>query len=655
MCKLCVFAGTTEGRFLAEFLAENNARVTVCVATEYGQTLLPRGKNLTVSARRLTEEEMEALFRRERFDLVVDATHPYADVVTENIAAACAATGTPCHRLLRAGGNRTGDVWVSCVEEAVSYLAGTEGTVFLTTGSKELHKFAALPDFSERVYARVLPMEDSLRLCREAGLKPAHILAMQGPFSKEMDLAALRQVGAKYLVTKDSGTAGGVGEKLAAAEEAGVKTVVIGQPRQRPGTDLDETVRLLCDRFGFRDHPRVSVVGIGPGSREALTGEAEAALTGARCLIGAKRMLEAVALPGQAVFPAISPEEIRDIIRNHPAYREYAVVMSGDVGFFSGCRKLLPLLTDCRVQVVPGISSLVYLSARLGTSYEDVECVTLHGRENPFLGKLRRGRRLFVLVGGENGMGKLCRRLCEAGLGQTLVQAGENLSYENERITVGTAEDLQSRAFDSLCAAILSYPGTAAPVTAGLPDGAFIRTETVPMTKSEIRAVCLSKLALPENAVCWDVGAGTGSVSIEMALHAERGQVYAIERKEAALAVLEENRQRFCADNLTVVPGTAPEACRELPAPTHAFIGGSSGNMAEILRLLLEKNPRVRIVAAAVTLESVGELAECMKKFPFAGTEVVSVTVARNKKAGPYNLMTGLNPVYIFTMEGTGA
>jgi len=184
---------------------------------------------------------------------------------------------------------------------------------------------------------------------------------------------------------------------------------------------------------------------------------------------------------------------------------------------------------------------------------------------------------------------------------------------------------------------------------------AFIRTETVPMTKSEIRAVCLSKLALPENAVCWDVGAGTGSVSIEMALHAERGQVYAIERKEAALAVLEENRQRFCADNLTVVPGTAPEACRELPAPTHAFIGGSSGNMAEILRLLLEKNPRVRIVAAAVTLESVGELTECMKKFPFAGTEVVSVTVARNKKAGPYNLMTGLNPVYIFTMEGTEA
>lgn len=171
------------------------------------------------------------------------------------------------------------------------------------------------------------------------------------------------------------------------------------------------------------------------------------------------------------------------------------------------------------------------------------------------------------------------------------------------------------------------------------------------MTKSEVRAVCLSKLRLPDNAVCWDIGAGTGSVSIEMALQAYRGQVYAVERREDAVALLEENRRRFGAENLTIVPGLAPEACRGLPSPTHAFIGGSSGNMREIIELLLEKNPNVRIVATAISLESISELTSCIKEFNFTDTEVISLTVARDKRAGSYHLMTGQNPIYLFTMQ----
>lgn len=141
---------------------------------------------------------------------------------------------------------------------------------------------------------------------------------------------------------------------------------------------------------------------------------------------------------------------------------------------------------------------------------------------------------------------------------------------------------------------------------------------------------------------------------MEMALQAADGRVCAVERKEAAVALLRENARRFgVEDRVTVVSGSAPEACADLPAPTHAFIGGSSGNMREIIALLLEKNPNVRIVATAITLESVGELTACMKAFPFTETEAVSLTVARDKKAGPYHLMTGQNPIYIFTMQRT--
>jgi precorrin-6Y C5,15-methyltransferase (decarboxylating) len=148
------------------------------------------------------------------------------------------------------------------------------------------------------------------------------------------------------------------------------------------------------------------------------------------------------------------------------------------------------------------------------------------------------------------------------------------------------------------------------------------------------------------------VGAGSGSVAIEMALQVWKGHTYAIERKETAVELLQENKRKLGADNLTVVSGMAPDACATLPAPTHAFIGGSSGNMQEIITLLLEKNPNVRIVATAIALESVAELTNCMKHFDFTYSEVISMTVARNRKAGPYNLMTGQNPIYIFTMQG---
>lgn len=653
MCKLCVFAGTTEGRELVEFLCTQAVSVTACVATEYGETLLSPRENLTISAQRLTREEMEALFSRENFDVVIDATHPYASVVTENIAAACEKAGVRYQRLLRSGCKAGEDaVFVPDIPAAVDYLNRTEGPILLTTGSKELAKYTGLYDFANRVYARVLPMEDSLRLCQSAGLKPAHILAMQGPFSVDMNVAMLKSLGAKYLVTKDSGTTGGFDEKVTAARAANATLVVIGRPPQREGLTLPETIQLLCREFDLKRKPWVTIVGIGPGSREAMTLEVRCAMEDADCLIGAKRMLEAGLRPNQTVFDAVSPAKIAEYINNHPEFHQFTVAMSGDVGFFSGAKKLLPLLSGCEVRVLPGLSSLVYLCARLGTSYEDVSPVSLHGRDHDIVPDIRKYRRVFTLVGGENGMGLLCKQLAEAGLGGVKVSVGENLSYPQERISVGTATELAEKEFSSLSVALIENDAGDPVVTHGLPDEAFQRTESVPMTKSEVRSVCLSKLALTEHAICWDVGAGSGSVAIEMALQANSGQVFAIERKDAAVALLRENIRRFGLENLSVVPGLAPEACEDLPAPTHVFIGGSAGNMRQILEEILGKNPNARIVATAVTLESIGELTQCIKDIPFTYTEVVSMSVARDRKAGPYHLMMGQNPIFIFTMQG---
>ena len=361
MCNICVFAGTTEGRELVEFLAGQPVQATVCVATEYGETLLPEAENITILAGRIPVEDIIRMLQRMRFDLVIDATHPYATSITESICTACRETQTEYLRLLRQSSEQTKDV--VCVENAAAaaaFLESTRGNILLTTGSKELAAYSGIPDFAQRVYARVLPMDASLEACRAAGLKAAHIIAMQGPFSEEMDMATLRFANAAWMVTKDGGEAGGFPAKVSAARKAGAGLVVIGRPPQREGLPFAAVLDVLCKRFGCTVRPQVRIVGIGPGSREAMTRRSG---HDPDCLIGAKRMLEAVARQGQHTCDAIAPQDIADFIRTHREYRRFAVVMSG-IPAFSVARKLLPLLEGCDTAVLPGLSSLSYLCAR---------------------------------------------------------------------------------------------------------------------------------------------------------------------------------------------------------------------------------------------------------------------------------------------------
>ncbi len=130
--------------------------------------------------------------------------------------------------------------------------------------------------------------------------------------------------------------------------------------------------------------------------------------------------------------------------------------------------------------------------------------------------------------------------------------------------------------------------------------------------------------------------------------------MFAVEKNPVAVELLYANRRRFRADNLTVVEGLAPEALVELPAPTHAFIGGSSGNLKEILELLLSKNPNIRVVINAITLETLSESLEALKALGFAGEDIASVSVAKSRTAGRYHMMMGQNPVYVIAAVGTG-
>ena len=654
MYKAIVFAGTTEGYALCEFLAENRVSVYACAATEYGGSLLQENEFLHVSAGRLKTEDMEELFRKENPEIVLDATHPYAAEVTKNIRTACESAGVLYQRILRPEGEKNSEaIYVESTEEAAAFLSGTEGNIFLTTGSKELAKFTGIPDYKERLFARVLSIPSVIRSCAELGIEGKHLIGMQGPFSAEINEAMLRQFQCSYLVTKDTGLAGGFPEKMEACQRCGVTPVIIGRPLKEEGLSLQDARVFLSKMFGFTLPQKISLVGIGMGAEKTLTLEGKKALNEAELLIGAKRMTEAVQKPGQMVLHEYRSEKIVEYIREHPKYRTVAIALSGDVGFYSGAKKLINQL-DGNVEVICGISSVVYFMSKIGLSWDDAKIVSAHGRNCNLISLIRHNPKVFSILGTEDGVAVLASRLVYYGMGDVTLYVGENLSYENEKIFHDKAANLTEYRGDAL-SVVTACNEKATPLSAvhGISDGEFLRGKA-PMTKEEVRTVSLSKLRLSEDSVCYDVGAGTGSVSVEMALRAWMGQVYAIEKKEDALALLKENKKKFAVDNLVIIPGVAPEAMTELPAPTHAFIGGSSGNMQDIINLLLEKNPKVRIVINCITLETVTEAMNAIRDFGLEDVDIVQLAAARSKSIGRYHMMMGENPIYIISCSGRG-
>ncbi|NTU88547.1 MAG: precorrin-6y C5,15-methyltransferase (decarboxylating) subunit CbiE [Actinobacteria bacterium] len=390
---------------------------------------------------------------------------------------------------------------------------------------------------------------------------------------------------------------------------------------------------------------RIAIVGIGT-SADTITAEGLKAIQQAEVLIGAGRLLDAFAAQGIAQgkerHSVFMPDDVAHVIEESDA-SDFVVLVSGDVGFYSGATKLCERLATHEIRLIPGISSVSHFFAKCFLPWQDAALVSCHGTDADIVGAVRRNRYTFVLTGGN--IRELAASLCEAGFGHLHAHVGENLGYPEERVTETTVAELKGNTYASLSVLLIENEGFDTRVRTGIPDEEFIRSE-VPMTKSEVRAVCLSKLALGEDAICYDVGCGTGSVTVEMALSSHKGHVYAFDRNEAALKLTNENCKAFHIGNVTTVGGLAPDAFTGFPAPDAAFIGGSSRNMDGIVRALLDKNPRVRIVIAAIAIESVSAAIQAMENAGIE-TEVAQLSVSRAKVIGSLHMMTSLNPIFV--------
>ena len=658
-----IFSGTTEGRSLATWLASKGVMVHVRVATDYGADVMESDDNIDVQVGSCGGAEgIARVISENMYEIVVDATHPYATTVSKHIREGCQQAGAEYIRLRREDSDVSDDdiVTVDTVSDAVDYLKDREGVILAATGSKELDRYTAIPDYRERVVARVLSTMDSVKRAVELGFEGRNLICAQGPFPEDVNYATLKQIDAKYLVTKDSGTVGGYEEKVRAARRAGVTVVLVRKPDDS-GHPYDEVMSMLEQRLGIPHEETVPepagrrevlLVGIGMGPGD-MTVRAAEKVRQADLLIGARRMLDAVDTSGRDVLAEYRSDAIVDYIDSYPEYGRIAVLLSGDIGFYSGAKGLLSRIDRAKydVDTEAGISSAVYLCSKMGETWQDAYLTSAHGRDSNIVGLVNTHPKVFTLLSGEDTVHAMCRQLFDYGLNDVSVTIGQDFGYPTERIFTGTPSECLDTEFGDLCVALIVNPDPDTRNPVGIPDEEFTRGDA-PMTKSEVRALSVAKLKLSPDSVVYDVGAGTGSVSVEMALTAFEGRVYAIEREDVAADLIEVNKRKFRASNIEVIRGLAPEAMTDLPAPTHAFIGGSAGNLKQIVQCLLDKNPDVRIVINSVTIETMSETLQVIRDLNLVEEEFVNITVARSRRLGKYHLMTGQNPVYIAVVRG---
>ena len=392
----------------------------------------------------------------------------------------------------------------------------------------------------------------------------------------------------------------------------------------------------------------VKLVSMGCGN-ETLTLQAKKALEEVDCLIGSDRLLgEAPVRPDVPRLKAVMGEEILSILRVSGA-KTPCVLLSGDAGFYSGAAGLVPLLEEEKIpfEVLPGVSSIQAFAARLHQNWQGWNLYSAHGRDCDPVAAVCGGKPAFFLTGGTLGPAQLCGLLDRAGLGELRVDVGENLFCKAERLYTGTAAECAQLSFAPL-SVLLVQPAPGLPQRApGIPDEEFLR-DKVPMTKQEVRAAILSKLAVAPGDVCWDVGAGTGSVSVELALQCR--EAWALEQEERTLALIEKNRKKFGAWNLHIKAGEAPEALKDLPAPDKVFIGGSGGKLRDILAAVHAANPRARVCISAIALETLHTALTALEELGYEA-EIVQIAVNRARKAGELHLLMAQNPVFLIAGE----
>ena len=403
---------------------------------------------------------------------------------------------------------------------------------------------------------------------------------------------------------------------------------------------------------------KLTIIGIGPGSEGYVMPAAVECMKLSHTVIAARRILPVLISVCGETGAAFEPMgKIKDTLLRIDGLlkqgKDVGLVVSGDPLMYSLYNTIRndPVSSGWEIVVLPGIGSLQMLGAAFGETMEDARIISVHGRSRTrgsIALAVTESPKVFFLCSKEQGPAWLSDIMLDYGLSDVTVYAGANLSYEDEMLLCGSPAEMVQNEYPSLCVAMIKNPAPREVVRPRfLTDADFERDKT-PMTKEEIRVLILHQMRIEADDIIWDVGAGTGSVSIECARQAPFGQVYAVERGEAAVSLIKKNKEKFGTDNLHVYHGDAVEVVRTLPLPRKVFIGGSGGKLAEIMEVIASFDSKVQVTIAAVTIETIAEAEHILSRYD-PDYKLVQATIGRGRRIGQYHIVDTNNPVLLFT------
>ena len=707
MKKILILAGTTEGRMLSDKLETAGIRHIVSVASEYGETIMGDAGTRTIQTGKMDENAMALYLEDEGFmqgDYLIDATHPYAKEVTGNAKKVAEKMGLKYLRVAREKVVIPDSDKISifesveqCAEALDKSFKEVKEPILLTTGSNKLETYAEIlsAETLKNTFVRVIPSLESIEKCKNIGFEESHIIALQGPFSVELNVALIKQYGIRHLVTKESGKAGGFAEKIEAAEKCGISTYVIQRPEE-DGMKLSEVEELILSEFDLEDNSKsdseknvveLILAGAGMGEMSSMTEEVLEAVNQADAVFGAKRLLKDV--QNKESYSLFRAEDVMEVISSHPEYKKVVILFSGDSGFYSGAKTFLVDLNNSegyeqpgdmksekmgsktvsfngisfKVSVLPGISSVACLAARLGESYEDAGIYSLHGRfskENLYevLWNIKYHEKSFVLFSGAQDVNSLARGMEEhLILGE--ITLGISLSSKDEEIVTLSLEEAEVvEKTGSIIGFIHNLNPERRPLIPYFSDEDFLRDNT-PITKEVIRHESIRRLELREGDLVFDIGGGTGSVAIEIGSLHPSLRVLSVEKKRERVENLRQNIENHHADNVQVIEGDATEVLREKirdlmgdrTKPDAVFIGGSGGELRDIIGIISEMGTGIHFVINAVTLETIQETEKVLEEFEQKNRRAVQIGVSNLADVGDYHMFRAENPVMIYSFE----
>jgi len=410
---------------------------------------------------------------------------------------------------------------------------------------------------------------------------------------------------------------------------------------------------------------KVYIVGIGDDGKKSLSTSVIEIVESAEILFGGERHLSFFPdVPAQKITVKSNLSDVVNIISENLGKRRMVVLASGDPLFYGIAKYLMSRIPKEHFHVIPNVSSMQLAFARVKESWDDAALTSVHAKpiEN-LLGVVENAKKVGIFTDNKNTPSKIAEFLLKHGLSGFKAYVCENLGGKDERVTEARLEDMVKMEFSPLNVVILikndvedkefskTFPRT---WTIGIPDEEFF--QRIPqkglITKAEVRVISISKMKINSHDVIWDIGAGSGSVSIEAALIARSGTVYAIERNLEDIDNIKKNINKFGVKNVKVIHGVAPDCLDEIKDhPDSVFIGGSSGNMKEIIvRCAKRLKPYGKIVINAVTIESLYEATEGLKECNF-NYDITLLNVARSKDIIGLTRLEALNPIFVISGE----